>query len=110
VETVTGQRTFSADDFLLAAPAAQRVAPDQVVNGIECKHYIYAKNDISFEGGTLDYAQGDIYTAIDGGYVVHYTLYGEGALNNFFAGQTGTLSLVYNLFDVNAELSIQPPL
>ena len=109
VETITGQQPYSADSFLLAAPAAQRVMPDQTVNGIECKHYVYSKDDLSFEGGSFETASGEIFTAVDGGYVVRYTLYGVGTLNNFFAGQTGTINLVYDLSDVNTDLAIEPP-
>jgi hypothetical protein len=109
VETVIGQQPYSADSFLLAAPAAQRVMPDQTVNGIECKHYVYSKDDVSFQGGNLETASGEIFTAVDGGYVVRYTLHGVGSLDNFFAGQTGNIHLVYDLFDVNVGLEIQPP-
>jgi hypothetical protein len=109
VETVTGQQPYSADDFLFAVPAAQRVLPDETLNGIECKHYVYNVSDVSFEGGSLSSAQGEIYTAVDGGYVVQYTLQGEGSLEKFFTGQTGTINLVYDLFDVNADFMIEPP-
>ncbi len=109
VETIVGQQPYSADSFLLAAPAAQRVMPDQTVNGIVCKHYVYSKDDVSFEGGSLDTASGEIFTAADGGYVVRYTLSGTGRLDSFFAGQTGNITLVYDLLEINSGLEIQPP-
>ena len=108
-EALIGQQPYSADSFLLAAPAAQRVMPDQTINNIDSKHYVYSKDDITFEGGSLETASGEIFTAVDGGFVVRYTLSGAGSLNGFFAGQTGNIYLVYDLLDVNAELEIQPP-
>jgi len=109
VETFTGQQPYSADDFLFAIPQAQRVLPDQTVNGIECKHYVYTVSDFQFEGGSLNSANGEIYTAVNGGYIVQYTLHGEGSLDEYFAEMTGIINLVYNVLDVNSGFTIQPP-
>ena len=109
VETMTGQQPYSADNFLFAVPSAQRVLPNQTINNIPCKHYTYNVNNLQLDGATLDSASGDIYTAVDGGYVVQYTLHGQGTLEEFFAGQTGAINLLYNVFDVNAGLVIQAP-
>jgi len=51
---------------------------------------------------------GDIYVALDGGYVVRYTLDGSGTFEEQFQG-SGTLSLVYDTYDVGADINIQPP-
>ncbi len=109
VETATGQQTFSADDILFAVQGARRVMPNEVINGIECKHYIYDLSNIQQEGVTLDYATGDIYTAVDGGYVVRYTVNAQGSVEGLFGGQPGQITGVYDVFDVNAPISIQPP-
>jgi len=109
IETLTGRQPFSADDFFLGVPAAQRVLPNQIVGGVECKHYIYDVNDLQIEGGRLSSASGEIYTALDGGYVVLYTLHGLGSLDEFFAGQSGTIDLSYTVSDVNSGITIRPP-
>lgn len=109
IETLTGRQPFNADDFIIGVPTAQRVLPNQFVSGVECKHYIYDVNDLQLEGGRLSSASGEIYTALEGGYVVQYTLHGVGSLDEFFAGQSGTIDLSYTVFDVNSGIAIRPP-
>ncbi len=109
IETLTGQQPFSADDFFLGVPSAQRVLPNQFIGGVECKHYIYDVTELQLEGGSLSSASGEIYTALEGGYVVQYTLHGVGSLDEFFAGQSGTVDLSYTVSDVNSGITIRPP-
>jgi hypothetical protein len=109
IETLTGRQPFNADDFFRGIPTAQRVLPNQFVSGIECKHYIYDVNDLQIEGGSLNSASGEIYTALEGGYVVQYTLHGLGSLDEFFAGKPGTIDLSYTVSDVKSGITIRPP-
>jgi len=109
VQTFTGQQPYSADDFLFALPNAQRVLPDQTVNNIACQHYVYTIQDYQLETGVIHQASGEIYTALQGGYVVQYTLSGEATLDQFFWGQRGIINLDYNVFDVNSGINIQAP-
>jgi hypothetical protein len=46
--------------------------------------------------------------AKDGGYVVRLTMNGHGTYYGAYTS-SGTLNLVYDLFDVNAPISINPP-
>jgi hypothetical protein len=46
--------------------------------------------------------------ALEGGYVVRYTLDGSGTFEDYFQG-SGTLHLVYDTYDVGAPISIQAP-
>lgn len=108
-QQVTGQQPYSAETFLFAWPAAQRVLPDEVVNDTPCKRFVYQTTNLVFQGGSLDTASGEVCTAVEGGYVVRYTLNGTGRMDAFFAGQTGTINLVYNVLDVNASFEILPP-
>lgn len=108
-EMLPRQQAYSADDFLFAVPNAQRVLPDTTINGIACKHYVFQVNDYSFDGGSIQAGSGEVFTAIDGGYVVMYTLVGDATLDNFFYGQSGSVNLIYNVFDVNSGLVIEPP-
>ncbi len=113
VGTVTGRQPYSAGDFLIALPdtdTLQRVEPDKTVNGILCQHYVYNVTNLEFEHGQLDSASGEIYTAVDGGYVVQYTLHGQGYHDEYFDGELSTLDIVYNVFDVNdPSIDITPP-
>ena len=108
VEQITGQQPYSADNFLLALPNAQRVMPDQTVNGIECKHYRYTIQDFQYEGGTIHVASGEVFTALDGGFVVQYSMLGDATMDAF-GGQRGNVSILYNVTDVNSGISIERP-
>ncbi len=101
------EQMFAADDFLPYAPQARRVEPDEVVNGVLSHHYIYQVQDYPIENGTIS-GNGDIYTAVDGGYVVRYTLDGRGTFDEQFAG-SGIIHLVYDTYDVGAPITIAPP-
>lgn len=48
------------------------------------------------------------YVALEGGYVVRYTLDGSGTFEDYFRGG-GTLHLVYDTYDVGAPIGIQAP-
>ena len=85
----------------------QRVEPDEVVNGIPCVHYTYNVQSVPTQYGTVS-GHGDVYVALEGGYVVRYTLEGSGTFEDYFQG-SGTLSLVYDTYDVGAPISISPP-
>ncbi|MBC7252281.1 MAG: hypothetical protein H5T62_18640 [Anaerolineae bacterium] len=101
------EQMFSVGVFLPYVPYFQRVEPDEVVNGILSAHYTYDAQDLPAQYGTMS-GHGHIYVALDGGYVVRYTFDGQGTFDEYFQG-TGTLSLVYDTYDVGAEINIQPP-
>ena len=94
-------------ELLPYIPQARRVMPDETINGIPCKHYVYDINDLQVESGMTD-ASGDIWVAKDGGYVVRLTMNGQGTYYDTYSA-SGTLNLVYDLYDVNAPINISPP-
>jgi hypothetical protein len=101
------EQMVAADDFLPYAPPVQQVEPDEVINGVLSHHYIYNLQDCPLEYGTVS-GNGDIYTAVDGNYVVRYTLDGSGTFDEYLVG-SGTLRLVYDTYDVGASIDINPP-
>lgn len=94
-------------DLLPYIPQAHRVMPNETINGIVCKHYVYDINDLQVESEMTD-ASGDIWVAQDGGYVVRLTMNGHGTYYDTYSA-SGTLNLVYDLYDVNAPINITPP-
>ena len=86
---------------------AQRVMPDETINGIPCKHYTYNLDNLQAEAGMTS-AAGDIWVAKDGGYVVRLTMKGQGTYYGTYTS-SGSLDLVYDLYDVNAPITIKPP-
>jgi hypothetical protein len=101
------EQMFSAGDFLPYAPQAQQVQPDETINGIPSHHYVYSVQDLPLEYGTIT-GSGDIYTAINGGYVTRYTMDGTGTFNDYYTG-SGAIHLVYDVYDVGAPIDISPP-
>lgn len=101
------EQTISVGSFLPYVPNFQRVAPDETVNGTPCAHYTYDVQDIPAEYGTVD-ARGQIWVALDGGYVVRYALEAVGTFSEYFQGE-GTLKLTYDTLDVGADIEINPP-
>ena len=101
------EQTISVGTFLPYASHFDRVQPDETVNGIPCAHYTYDAQDLPTEYGTVD-AHGHVWVALDGGYVVRYTMEATGGFEDHFQG-IGTLKLVYDTYDVGADIQIDPP-
>lgn len=107
LETKYAGQVVGVGELLPFIQQARRVMPDETINGIPCKHYVYDISDLQTEAGMTS-AQGDIWVAKDGDYVVRLTLNGHGTYYGAYTS-SGTLNLVYDLFDVNTPISINPP-
>jgi len=101
------EQLYSAGDFFPYVPGVKRGGPDETINGILCHHWVYSVQNAQTAYGTVT-GSGDIYTAVDGGYVVRYTLNGQATYQDYMTG-SGTVNLVYDTYDVGANINIQPP-
>ncbi len=101
------EQMYTVGDFLPYVQHFERVQPDETVNGIPCVHYTYQSDNLATAYGSLS-GHGDIYVAINGGYIVRYTMEGSGNFQNTFQG-SGTIHLVYDTYDVGAPINIRPP-
>jgi len=91
---------------------ARRIWPDETVNGIRCRHYRFTEKALPYflTLGELSKVEGDLWLAVEGDFVVKYTLHAEG--KELKIGEKpgfGTLDLVYEISDVGAEMAIEPP-
>ena len=77
------------------------------MNGIPSRHYVYGLDNLQ-PSVRMTSARGDLWVAREGGYVVRLTLEGQGTYHDTYTA-SGTLRLVYDLYDVNVPLSISPP-
>ncbi|MFP4344624.1 MAG: hypothetical protein ACLFU8_08020 [Anaerolineales bacterium] len=100
------QQTFAVGDFLPFAPNFERVG-EADVNGIPTVHYTYSATNLETEYGQVSGA-GDVYVAQEGGYVARYTLEGSGDFEIYYEGE-GTVSVLYETYDVGAAVEITPP-
>jgi hypothetical protein len=78
------------------------------VNGIKTKHYTWKEGGLTGLGFTS--AKGEVWVAEDGNYTVKYTAEatGKGALFGTSENE-GTLTVEYNLTDVNGSFTIERP-
>lgn len=107
VESQFSGEVLGIEDLLPRIRGAGRAQPDETVNGIACKHYTYDGEGLESAAGMLE-AEGDVWVARDAGYVVRLTLHGRGTYYDTY-GSSGNLNLVYDLYEVNAPLTITPP-
>lgn len=96
---------FKPDDLLEGLENAHRVRPDETVNGILCRHYQF--DEKSLLTSEIQSAKGDMWVAVDGDYVVKYVLEAEG--KDPTSGDEGQISWTYEIRDVNAPITIEPP-
>jgi hypothetical protein len=100
------EQVFAAGNFLPYVQYFQRV-DEKVINDINCAYYTYDAQNLPTQYGAVS-GSGDICVALDGGYVVRYTLDGNGTFDESFQG-SGTLQLAYDAYDVGADIVIRPP-
>lgn len=102
------EQVYPASKFIPYIPGVQKAGPDETINGILCHHYQYSIQNVPIEDGTVSGA-GELYTAVQGGYVVRYTLNGTATFTGGGMSGTGALTVVYDTYDVGAAINIQPP-
>ncbi len=81
----------------------------ETVNGVQAKRYSWQQNSIV--GFGFDNAKGEIWVAVDGGYAVKYTAEasGKGSIFGGTSDTEGTITIEYNLLEVNQSFKIEPP-
>jgi len=107
VKTVYGGEVVGVADLLPFVRQARRILPDETVNGIPSRHYVYDVDNLQLNVGMTS-ACGDLWVARDGRYAVRLTLEGQGTYYDTYSA-SGTLRLVYDLYDVGVPLTITPP-
>ena len=82
---------------------------ERTINDIPCAYYTYDADNVPTQYGYIS-GTGDICVALDGGYVVHYTLDGSGTFESegYFTG-SGKIDLVYDVDGVGDSIVIEPP-
>lgn len=100
---------FKPDDILGGLSNARRTGPDQTINGVRARHYTFDEKALLGLSG-LTRAQGEAWVAVDGNYVVKYTLTAEGKDVLFGKPNTeGKLTWTYEVTDINQAIEIEPP-
>ncbi len=98
---------FSPDAFGQVSGA--RYVNTETVNDIRAKHYRYDEKGASLAG--FGRVTGDMWVAVDGGYVVKEVMNWEGVAGPLAANSkaVGKGTWTFEVFDVNKPLTIKPP-
>lgn len=100
---------FQPGDILGGLSDARRAGPDEAINGVRARHYTFDEKALLGLTG-LAKAQGEAWVAVDGNYVVKYTLTAEGQDTLFGkANSEGKLTWTYEVTDINQAIEIAPP-
>ncbi len=104
-EDMMDTELFDPDDIMGGLDNLHRVQPDETINGVPCHHYNF--DQTSMLGENFASAQGDVWIAVDGGYVVKYVMQAEGTDPE--TQQVGHIAWEYQLRDVNTPITIELP-
>jgi hypothetical protein len=96
---------FTPEEVLGEGTGAQRIQPDEVINGILCQHYAFTQSAAT--EGEFAGAEGEVWIAVGGDFIVKYTLTAKGG----DASAEGESSAVwtYEVRDFNAPITIEAP-
>lgn len=92
---------------LLPAVVGADGAGEEDIDGVTASHFTFDQRAIGLDG--LADASGELWLAIDGGYLVRYRLTITGGSEYFGPAGQGTLTYDYQLSDVNLPLDIGLP-
>lgn len=110
--------SLNANEFLEDVGDAELVG-EETINGIETLHYTFDETAIQDETTQFNWAQGDVYIAKEGNYVVRFRIEGEGAVgdlgldmveeNTDAAPTVGLMVVQMDLTNINEPVSITIP-
>ncbi|MCB9077651.1 MAG: hypothetical protein H6631_08675 [Anaerolineaceae bacterium] len=108
------QGFFAPDENLDVPDTASCASGTETINGIEAKLCTFDATDLKdLEDATFDKADGKIWLAEDGGYVVKYEVAMQGYKPKDVDQQDlfkfGDVTLTYEILDVDSDISIELP-
>ncbi len=104
---------FAPEEFLsdFDASKGRRSLLPQQVNGVQCYKYTFTEKDFEDEAaGKVTRAQGEVYVAVDGGYIVKFVVDADVRYadpEELF--EEGTMTMAFDIFDINQPITIEPP-
>jgi hypothetical protein len=107
------EKLISYDDFVdLPERASRKLLPENV-NGVTAWHYVLDEDDFLEEFTTYNEVSGDVWIAVDGGYMVKMDV----SITGTFAPDIirhqpidqSTMEVSFNLRDVNENFTIESP-
>jgi hypothetical protein len=113
LEDLLADEFVSPENFIDFPEKAMRRWQPEDVNGVKAWHYVLDEGTFSERYNQYDDVSGDVWIAVDGGYVVKVDVSMTGTFSpNKFGDQPidqGTIRYSYNLRDVNESFAIVLP-
>ncbi|HFE66206.1 MAG TPA: hypothetical protein ENJ93_03000 [Chloroflexi bacterium] len=84
---------------------------EETINGVETLHYTFDQTAFIQEDADVEWAEGHVYIAKDGGYMVRFVMDGKGDLGEAIAGedQPGTIHMELNIEPIDEPVTIEIP-
>jgi hypothetical protein len=95
------------DDMFTDVQGGALVAKGETVNGVKADHY--KLKNAALSTGTTKSQSGDMWVAQDGGYLVKVVATAEGDFSSFGATVSGTMTINYDLTNINKIKEIPLP-
>lgn len=94
---------------MLGGISGAKYVKTETVNGVKAKYYTWKEGGLTGMGFAS--AKGDVWVAVDGNYVVKYTAEGtgKGSLFGSSGKEEGTITIEYNVTNINGSFKIEPP-
>ncbi len=116
VRTMLPGGMYSPEDSIDLPPTAVPPADAgaELVNGVLTRRFTFGLADLGGQAANYEEAEGAIWVAVEGNYVVKYEAMLTGQHRNLTAGNItlldeGTIAMKYELSEVNGNLVISPP-
>ena len=86
-------------------------AGEETINGVKTLHYTFDQTAFTQGDADVEWAEGHVYIAKDGGYMVRFVMDGKGDLGEAIAGedQPGTIHMELNIEPIDEPVTIEIP-
>lgn len=99
----------TTDQLLSTLSSAERVTPDETVNGVLTRHYVFDEKAVE-NSDAVESLDGHLYLAADTGYLVKLTMTGRGSASFIDPTvlTTGAFEVEMNILEINTPIVIEP--
>lgn len=97
--------------LLEGVDGAERVLPDETVNGVVSRHYVFDESFIDDPQSEVESLDGHLYISAEEGYLVQMAMEGTGSFALLDEAQqgAGTFGIEWNLLEVDGDVEITLP-
>ena len=105
---------YNPEDSIELPATATPQPGTEMINGVVTRRYTFGPDDLPGGSANYDEVEGTIWVAVEGNYVVRFDASLTGRHDNLAVDGTtlldeGTITMRYDLSEVNSDLSIEPP-